>query len=142
MGVQEFAKHLGITPDTVRYYSRIGFLNPKKDINNGYREFGRADLERMVFILRARQLGLTGSDIAKIFDQVSKGATPCPLVRKLLDDRLHEIERELQESKKLHERIKYAMNDWKQKPDQPNSSDQICSLIEELEFLDERLSRA
>tara|TARA_R110001592_G_scaffold16541_2_gene70157 strand:+ start:213 stop:782 length:570 start_codon:yes stop_codon:yes gene_type:complete len=141
MNVNEFAKHLGITPDTVRYYSRIGLLNPKKNANNGYREFSRDDLERMIFILRARQLGLTGSDIAMIFAQIKKGASPYPLIRELIDNRLHEIEEQIQEDHKLYDRMKHAMANWKDGPNQPASSGPIGSLLEEFDFIEKNRSR-
>ena len=141
MGVKEFSKYLGITPDTVRYYSRIGFLKPKRNPNSGYRELGRDDLERMIFILRARQLGLKGSDIARIFAQIEKEASPYPLIRKLIDSRLHEIEKQIQEDHELRERMKHAMANWKNKPNQPASSGTICSLIEELDFIEKKRSR-
>ena len=141
MRVKEFSKHLGITSDTVRYYTRIGFLKPRKSINNGYHEFAREDLERMVFILRARQLGLTVGDIAQIFDEVENGETPCPLVRELLDKRLRKIEKEMEDSVRLRERMKSAVTKWENKPDQPASSERICSLIEELDLLDTEIQK-
>jgi len=138
MGVKEFSQHIGITSDTVRYYTRIGFLNPRKSLNNGYRQFGQEDLERMVFILRSRQLGLTVSDIRKIFEEVGKGGTPCPLVRELLDKRLRQIDIEFQKTKELRQRMENARSEWKSKPDQPPSSGHICSLIDEIDLLDDK----
>ena len=142
MRVKEFSKHLGITSDTVRYYTRIGFLKPRKSISNGYHEFGREELERMVFILRARQLGLTVGDIAQIFDEVENGETPCPLVRELLDKRLRAIEKEMEDAIRLRERMKIAVTKWESKPDQPASSERICSLIEELDLLDTEIKES
>lgn len=37
MKVIDLAKRLGVTADTVRYYTRIGFLSPHKNPTNGYK---------------------------------------------------------------------------------------------------------
>lgn len=37
MRVNELAKKLGISADSIRYYTRAGFVVPGKDQTNGYR---------------------------------------------------------------------------------------------------------
>ena len=36
MRVKELANKLDITPETVRYYTRIGYLNPPNERGNNY----------------------------------------------------------------------------------------------------------
>jgi DNA-binding transcriptional MerR regulator len=59
MTVSELAEVLLITPDTVRYYTRVGFLSPAKNSSNGYKDYGESDQHRLRFILSARQLGFS-----------------------------------------------------------------------------------
>jgi MerR family Zn(II)-responsive transcriptional regulator of zntA len=47
---------LGVTPDTVRYYTRAGLLEPVRNPTNSYKEYGKQDRQRLGFILSARLL--------------------------------------------------------------------------------------
>jgi len=67
MKVAQLANKLGVSADTVRFYTRIGLLNPSKSPNNGYKTFNHKDMVRMQFILSARNLGFSVEDIKVIF---------------------------------------------------------------------------
>ena len=71
MQVQDLARELGVTTDTVRYYSRVGLLEPAKNPDNGYKVFGEQDRHRMRFILSARQLGFSVTDIRQILQHAN-----------------------------------------------------------------------
>ena len=50
MKVSELAKILSVTSDTVRFYTREGLLKPVKSEDNGYKQYGRKELNRLRFI--------------------------------------------------------------------------------------------
>ncbi len=131
MRVRELAERLEITLDTVRYYTRIGFLSPKKDSINGYKNYGESDEYRLRFILSARQLGFSVKDINQILTEAGKGQTTCPLVRDLLKKRLNDTELIFQQTLKLRNRMQFAIQDWQNKPDRAPTGHMICHLIEE-----------
>jgi DNA-binding transcriptional MerR regulator len=130
MKVAEIAKRLGVTADTVRFYTRIGILNPTKSPVNGYRDYRTDDLSRLRFVLSARQLGFSVEDIQQILGHADNKESPCPTVRRLIDQRLHETEQRFQEVKLLRERMTHAVNQWSQQPDKVPDGDMICHLIE------------
>jgi DNA-binding transcriptional MerR regulator len=76
MRVNQLANETGVSVDTVRYYTRIGFLKPTKNPSNGYKEYCAKEKRRMRFILSARQLGFSVSDIAEILDTADQGESP------------------------------------------------------------------
>ncbi|PCI21900.1 MAG: MerR family transcriptional regulator [Piscirickettsiaceae bacterium] len=131
MKVSELSKLLRITPDTVRYYTRVTLLSPIKDSINGYNYYTESDLRRLRFILSARQLGFSIKDIKQILTEADKGHTACPLVRELLQKRLEETEHEFQEALILRKRMQQAMQNWQDKPDKAPTGHMICHLIEE-----------
>lgn len=49
MTVNELARKLKVAPDTVRYYTRIGLLQPRKAAGNGYHHYSERDEERLRF---------------------------------------------------------------------------------------------
>ena len=131
MRVSQLAKSLNVAPDTVRYYTRIGFLSPKKDIENGYKRYGYQDQKRLHFILCARHLGFSVKDIQEILSESDKGESSCPVVRKLIEKRLEETEKQFQETLALRARMQSAIQEWRDKPDMEPTSEMICHLIED-----------
>lgn len=131
MRVRQLAEKLGVSPDTVRYYTRIGLLEPKKSIENGYKYYSSDEQNRLRFILSARDLGFSVDDIKHIFHKADEGESPCPTVRRLIDNRLHETEKRFQDTLRLRERMHAAVENWSNKPDKKPSGNVICHLIEE-----------
>jgi len=78
----------------------------------------------------ARQLGVTVVDINEIFDQSASEKSACPLVRKIIEKRLAEIEQQFQQTQKLREKMINAMDDWRSMPDMEPNGHSICHLIE------------
>ena len=130
MQVQDLARELGVTTDTVRYYSRVGLLEPAKNPENGYKVFGEQDRHRMRFILSARQLGFSVTDIRQILQHADKGESPCGLVRKLIEDRLEEVNRRFDDISRLKHRMEAAVETWSGEEDKCPTGDMICHLIE------------
>lgn len=131
MRVSQLAKSLNVAPDTVRYYTRIGFLSPKKDSENGYKSYGYQDQKRLHFILNARHLGFSVKDIQEILSESDKGVSSCPVVRRLIEKRLQETEKQFQQTFALRTRMQSAIKEWRDKPDMAPTSEMICHLIED-----------
>jgi DNA-binding transcriptional MerR regulator len=131
MKVIEVARLLGITADTVRFYTRIKILNPTKSKANGYREYSEKDVNRLRFVLSARLLGFSVEDIQEILSHADKKKSPCPTVRRLIDQRLHDTEQQFKETLQLRDRMQRAVLEWGQKPDKAPTGHMLCHLIEE-----------
>ncbi|TMM42407.1 MerR family transcriptional regulator [Colwellia ponticola] len=130
MRVTELANAMDTTPDTVRYYTRIGLIVPIKSPNNGYKTYGKKTQQRLKFILSARQLDFSVEEIKGILSESDKGNTACPLVREIVEHRLAETEKQFQATLILRKRLKKAMDDWQSKPNKAPTGDMICHLIE------------
>lgn len=135
MYVTELAANMGISPDTVRYYSKIGMLKPTRHPDNAYQVYVGKDASRLRFIRAAKGLGFTLADIRAFFDDAEHGASPCPRVRSLIECRINETERRLAELTSLHEKMRQAVAVWHRIPDSHPTGDTVCALIESLEDL-------
>lgn len=129
--VSQLAKSLNVASDTVRYYTRIGLLSPQKNNGNGYKNYSNQESKRLYFILSARSLGFSIKDIQEILHESDKGRSSCPLVRKIIEKRLEETERQFQQALALRNRMQTAIKDWRDKPDLAPTSEMICHLIED-----------
>lgn len=128
MKVKALAEKLNTTPDTVRYYARLGLLHPTKS-ENGYKTFSEADKVRLQFILNTRSLGFSVSDIKNILTEADSGRTACPMVRELIQQRLDETERQFQEMLTLREKMKSALTSWDNMDDKLPTPNMVCHLI-------------
>ena len=59
MKVKEIATAAGVNPDTVRFYTREGLLQPTRNPDNNYQQYDAEDLRRLRFARKARQLGFS-----------------------------------------------------------------------------------
>ncbi len=132
MRVASLAKALSVTPETVRYYTRKGLLHPERD-DNSYKDYSLNDQQRLHFIVNARQLGFSVSDIEEILSKADDGETPCPTVRRLIEERLAETEKRFQDIKVLRDRMQKAVATWDQQPDGLPCGHSICHLIESID---------
>ncbi|MGH3714867.1 MAG: heavy metal-responsive transcriptional regulator [Micromonosporaceae bacterium] len=93
--VAELAEATGLTPDTVRYYERVGLLPPPARTPAGYRMFGVEIVDRVRFIQGCQRLGLRLRDIADLLAVRDTGACPCEPAEQLLSRRLTELDAEI-----------------------------------------------
>lgn len=134
MQVSEVALAVGISADTVRYYTRIGLLQPHKNASNGYKAYAKKEIQRLKFILSARQLGFSVKDIEAILAEAKDGRSPCHLTKRLIEQRLKETETQFLETQVLRARMQAALADWQNKPAKVPSGDMICHLIENFDY--------
>lgn len=130
MKVSEFAHKVGVTPHTVRYYARMGLLKPQRDPQSRYKKFTESDINWLQFILRARSLGFTLSEIGEIFRRSARREAPCPMVRDIVRRRIEETTGQLDAVLALRERMKQALAMWETMPDRVPDGNAICALIE------------
>ncbi len=60
------AKRAGVSPDTIRYYERLGLLADAKRLASGYRVFSMEAIHTIRFIKRAQGLGFSLDEIREL----------------------------------------------------------------------------
>jgi GTP 3',8-cyclase len=66
--ISELAGRSGVPASTLRYYERIGLVEPLGRSDNGCRVYDEATLERLAFIGRAKRLGMSLDDVATLLE--------------------------------------------------------------------------
>lgn len=128
--VNALSKHSGVSAHTLRYYSRIGLLKPKRHPGNGYRVFEHTDLDRLRFIRRAQNIGFTLNEIFEILALSEEGNSPCQRVRHILIQRIHENQRKIEELIRLQARMEKTLALWHGLPDGVPGKHSVCGLID------------
>jgi DNA-binding transcriptional MerR regulator len=128
--VTELARRFSVSADTIRHYTKLGLLSPERDAANGYRRYAMREEKRLRFLLSAKRLGFSLKDIRDMLDIAASGDTPCPLVRKLIDQRLEATQEQMRDALRLMSRMESASRYWRDLPDRAPSGENICHLIE------------
>jgi MerR family transcriptional regulator, copper efflux regulator len=66
--ISELAERSQVPSSTLRYYERIGLVEPVGRAANGYRQYDQTSLERLSFIRRAKRLGMRLVDVVTLVD--------------------------------------------------------------------------
>ena len=103
--VSRLAERAGTSADTVRYYERIGLLPETERSPSGYRIYGDDAVDRLRFIKRAQRFGLKLDAIGELLDVRQRGLCPCGHTRRLLEDRVAELDEELSSLARLRDDI-------------------------------------
>ena len=129
--VGELAKRAGVTVETIRHYTEKGLLQAERDSHNGYHRYPQSHVKRVNFIRLAKSLGFSLNDIAQILHDAQQGRSPCQRARNVIQSRIRENRRRLDEMNALQQRMENALFRWNRLPDRLPDGDSICHLIEE-----------
>jgi DNA-binding transcriptional MerR regulator len=101
--ISELADRVGVATSTVRYYERVGLLTLPERTRSGYRDYDDDDANRLLFIARARKMGLGCEQIADllpIWDGANCSAAH-ERVGLLIDEKRREINERIRELKRF-----------------------------------------
>lgn len=97
MRIGEAADAVGINPKTIRYYEDIGLLPDPERTPSGYRDYGTADVDRLVFVKTAQRLGFTLAEVGEILAFRERGQRPCTYVLGVLERQVGDLDRRISE---------------------------------------------
>jgi MerR family Zn(II)-responsive transcriptional regulator of zntA len=103
--VSEVAQTLGINPQTLYFYERRGIIPPPQRNAAGYRLFSEQDVERLRFITRVKDLGLSLAEIQEILTLKEGQALTCQAVQARLSAKLAQIEEQIQQLQALQQEL-------------------------------------
>ena len=104
------AKHSGVNIETIRYYEKIELMpNPMRS-EGGHRLYNKAQLQRLSFIKRCRELGFTLKEIRDLLTLVDGGDYTCTEVRDRTIDHLADIGKKLSDLKKMQRTLKIMVS--------------------------------
>ncbi|MBI3952188.1 MAG: heavy metal-responsive transcriptional regulator [Acidobacteria bacterium] len=126
----EVAKQAGVNRETIRYYERIGLLQRPLRTRVRYRVYSPEAVARVRFIKRAQNLGFSLDEIREIVNLSRAGRSPCSRVRRLLQQKLEDVDRRIAELLEFRHELAAFLEELESVPDQVDSSARVCALIE------------
>jgi DNA-binding transcriptional MerR regulator len=113
----------GVSTDTLRHYERKGLLGPRRS-SNGYREYPRASVERVLLVQNALMVGFTLDELSRILREREDGGRPCHEVRELAASRLKALENQIRALCDLRDVLGRMLATWDEKLSHTKAEDQ------------------
>lgn len=114
--IGDVAKKAGVSVHTIRYYEKEGLLDGPLRTAGGFRLYGQGTVERLLFIQKAKEFGLTLDEIKQITHCGDQGLGPCcDLTVKIFNRKIEELEAKVKELNETKRKIKSLISGWAQK---------------------------
>ena len=95
------ARRTGCNLETIRYYEKIGMMPEPPRTEAGYRVYDDRHMERLRFILRARELGFSLDDIRGLLALVDRGTQTCAEVKERTERHLADVREKIADLKRI-----------------------------------------
>jgi DNA-binding transcriptional MerR regulator len=95
--ISQVAKKLKINTQTIYFYERIGLISAPARSQGGYRLFSEKDIEKLSFITRIKQLGLTLEEIRKLLNLQAENNLSCQEVYQRLLKKVQQIDEQIEQ---------------------------------------------
>ena len=104
-GIGEVAARIGVQPESIRYYERIGLLPKAQRSAGGYRVFTREHVERVELIKKMQALGFSLVEIREMLLLKFTRGHSCQNVRDHLKQKLELIDRQMKAMREFRREV-------------------------------------
>jgi MerR family transcriptional regulator, copper efflux regulator len=127
MNIGAAAKASGLSAKMIRYYESIGLLQAAGRSANGYRNYSPLELQQLSFIKRARDLGFTLEEVAKLLALWQDRQRASADVKALAAEHIDDLNRRISELVGLRDTLQELAHSCNgdERPD--------CPILKELE---------
>jgi Cd(II)/Pb(II)-responsive transcriptional regulator len=105
MQIKKLAAATGVDVETIRYYEKQGLLPAPARLDNGYRQYETAHLERLSFIRHCRALDMPLAEVQRLLSFVDDPARHCADVNELVDAQLGRVRARLASMQALEKQL-------------------------------------
>ena len=125
MFISEIAKKLKITSRAIRHYEEIGIVTSKR-LNNNYRYFDEENIDKLKFLVRARNLGFSLEECKELIKLFKNENRKSESVRDIAKKKLENINKQINELNDLKKSLEWLLKKC------PGNDRPDCPIIDEL----------
>jgi Cu(I)-responsive transcriptional regulator len=104
--IGDLARATGTKVETIRYYERIGLLPaPARTGTGNYRSYSTAQLGRLSFVRRSRELGFTLDQVRALLGLADQRGRDCGAVDAIAREHLADVERKIADLKAMRREL-------------------------------------
>ncbi|WLT39072.1 heavy metal-responsive transcriptional regulator [Synechocystis sp. B12] len=130
--VSEVARKLGLNPQTLYFYERIGVVDHPQRNQSGYRVYQEKDLALLSFIRHAKDLGFSLEEIADILHLQSQQSLTCDEIYHKLASKILQLESGIKEMEKMRDDLSKILSLCRQRISNGGKHGNCCLLNEQL----------
>lgn len=112
MNIKKASELTDMTPDTIRYYERIGLVPPIRRDKNGIRNFDDEDIRWLQFTRQMRNAGLSIEALIEYLTLFKMGEATHEARVELLKEQREELEGKLQLIQEAIERLEFKIDNY------------------------------
>jgi DNA-binding transcriptional MerR regulator len=111
--IGEIAADSGLSVHTLRYYERIGLIEPVPRASSGHRQYSPRTLERIEALSYLRASGMSVEDMRTYMDNLARGDAAAAEHAELLFAHARKLEEEIAQLRIRHGYIEAKASFWK-----------------------------
>ena len=115
MTITEVSQKYGITPDTLRYYERIGLIPPVNRNASGIRDYTEEDCNWVQFIKCMRGAGLSIEVLVEYVNMFQKGNSTIKARKDLLIEQRSQLAEKIKEMQQTLERLDKKIDGYEER---------------------------
>ena len=97
----DLARATGCNLETIRYYETAGILPQPSRTGAGHRSYGTPDVQRVRFVMRARELGFSLEDIRGLLGLGDGAARTCAEVKEKTEAHLAQVRAKIADLRRI-----------------------------------------
>ncbi|MDZ4843254.1 MAG: helix-turn-helix domain-containing protein [Hyphomicrobium aestuarii] len=101
IAIGELSVRTAVNIETIRYYEREGLLPKPLRGSNGRRVYAEADVERLQFLRRCRELGFSLADVSNLMSLAANGVATCADVKCVVSKHRADVRGKLMDLQRL-----------------------------------------
>ena len=109
MTISEISKKYDLTPDTLRYYEKIGLIKNVPRSKSGIRNYDEVSCQRIEFIKCMRDAGVEIETLSEYFELLEKGKKTVTARKKLLEGQKEKLLEKQKSINETLERLNYKL---------------------------------
>lgn len=94
--IQQVAERTGLSIDTLRYYERIGLLEPVSRASSGHRRYRQKDIDWIGLVINLRETGMPLAQIRHFADLRRQGEATATERLHILEQHQHALKQQMQ----------------------------------------------
>lgn len=104
MNIGEAARQSGLNTKTIRYYERIGLVEPQRAAN-GYRDYRQVEVDQLQFLQRARAVGFSLAQCRELLELYRDPKRRSAEVKALVLERVATLEHQMHELQAMRQTL-------------------------------------
>ena len=114
MTIGQLARHCGVGVQTIRYYERNALLPRAARNASGYRIYGPAARDRILFIRQAKGLGFTLAEIRDLLFLQLDDSASCMEINEIAQEKIQNLEQRITALSKMRDSLQDLIRNCRQ----------------------------